>query len=125
MVESQLTFHTKLLLHSTNHITVCILYAVEPPARYSSVSQPGNALNISDVPCVFYVLTVLTAYIDIRCSNRQLDPLSLVYHGLELYKKKRITFIYALRFYFKCNIHKTKSNIEKRLKISYRFVGNI
>lgn len=87
MVENQPTFHTKLLLHSTNRITGCILYAVEPLAQYNSVFRPENAPNIFDVLCVAYVLMASIVCTDIRCSNRQLDPSNLAYHDLESNKK--------------------------------------
>lgn len=86
-VENQPTFHTKLLLHSTNRTIECILYAVEPRVQYNSVFRPENAPNTFDVLCVAYVLMASIVCTDIRCSNRQMDPSNLAYHDLKSNKK--------------------------------------
>lgn len=99
MVENRPTFHTKLLLHSTNRITGYILYVVEPPVRYNSVFQPENAPNTFDVLYVVYVLMASIVCTGIRYSNRQLDPSNLAYHDLKSYKKihqHTILYIYDI-----------------------------
>lgn len=120
-VESRLTFRIKLLLHSTSRIVACILYAVGPRARYNSASLPENALNTSDALCVVYALTASAVDIDTRCSNRRPDPLSLAYHGLELYEKSR--HHYAV-LYVKCVlILSTSINVEKNFVIKFYYTN--
>lgn len=99
-VENQPTFHTKLLLHSTNRIIECILYAVEPRVQYNSVFRPKNAPDTFDVLCVAYVLTASIVCTDIRCSNRQMDPSNLAYHDLKSNKK---VYLHIAVLYM-CNI---------------------